>query len=269
MASESLPLLLPLQKHPFLHPSVTSSAKAQLAFASTSANKASVQNAKRYRPSTVISPIHELSEVTLEISIHPSEFIPEAKKNQQLTIRGLQFSNRINTAMVFMKVHRLQKRNKKSSSPWSAGPISQKIHPVLLLCLTTAKPLSSLFYKQHLLGIQDSVSKASSQGEQAHRDGCEEETFLKGEQIFTEATAFPYLSGERRSRPSVAFRRSARRWFCRTASELGLHLRDQQAILTDLLASIHSATGKQRNRNQDRQKKESTEVSHAVKVTTP
>lgn len=76
MASESLPLLLPLQKHPFLHPSVPSSAKAQLAFASTSANKASVQKAKRYRPSTVISPIHELSEVTLEISIHPSEFIP-------------------------------------------------------------------------------------------------------------------------------------------------------------------------------------------------
>lgn len=74
VASESLPLLL--GKHPSLHACVRSSAKAELAFASTSADKASVQKAKPYRPSTAISPIHELSEVTLEISIHLSEFIP-------------------------------------------------------------------------------------------------------------------------------------------------------------------------------------------------
>lgn len=156
-----------------------------------------------------------------------------------------------------MKAHRLQKeeKEKKSSSPQSARPIYQKIHPALLLCLTTAKPLSSLCHKQHLLGIQDSVSKASRHGQQAHRDSCEEEMLLTGEQVFTEATAFPYLSEEHRSRPSAVFRRSARRWFCRTASELGLRLQDQQAILTDLRASIHSATGKQGNQNQQNEGK--------------
>lgn len=109
--------------------------------------------------------------------------------------------------MVFMKVCRLQKKEKKlessvfkpyltentSCSP--AVPYHSQASFCSLLQTASARNPGLL-----------SVSKASSQGEQAHRDSCEEETFLKGEQIFTEATAFPYLSEEHRSRPSVAFR---------------------------------------------------------------
>lgn len=85
--------------------------------------------------------------------------------------------------------------------------------------------------------------------------------------MFTEATAFPYLSEERRSHPSVGFQLSAHRWFCRIASELGLHLQDRRAVSAVLLASVHSATGKQRNQNQQSQKKKkATETSQACQL---
>lgn len=160
MASESLPCSCCRRNTLFsVHPSLTSSAKAGFALASTSAEKASAQKAKPGSPSTVTSPVPELSEVTLEISIPLSEFIPEAKKNQQLLLTASSSA----TESTYESAQAPEKEKKKEEKLKSSFC---KRYLIENASCSPAVPhhsqtLPSLFHNQHLLGMQDSVSKAS------------------------------------------------------------------------------------------------------------